>query len=44
MKHLADLAAQDGLDMRFDIAQSGNTLDGHRLVHFATAKGRCGEG
>jgi predicted DsbA family dithiol-disulfide isomerase len=44
MKHLTDVAAKDGLDMRFDIAQSGNTLDGHRLVHFATAKGGAAKG
>ena len=44
MKHLTDLAAKDGLDMRFDLAQSGNTLDGHRLVHFAAARGGPAKG
>jgi predicted DsbA family dithiol-disulfide isomerase len=37
---LADVAAADGLDMRFDLARGGNTFDGHRLVHLAHAHGR----
>jgi predicted DsbA family dithiol-disulfide isomerase len=37
---LADVAAADGLDMRFDLARGGNTFDGHRLVHRAHAHGR----
>jgi predicted DsbA family dithiol-disulfide isomerase len=36
---LADVAARDGLDMRFDLARGGNTFDGHRLVHLAAAHG-----
>jgi predicted DsbA family dithiol-disulfide isomerase len=36
---LADVAAADGLDMRFDLARGGNTFDGHRLVHLAEAHG-----
>jgi predicted DsbA family dithiol-disulfide isomerase len=33
-------AAGDGLEFRFDVARSGNTLDAHRLVHLAAAHGR----
>jgi predicted DsbA family dithiol-disulfide isomerase len=29
-----------GIDFRFDIAQSGNTFDGHRLLHLARDRGR----
>jgi predicted DsbA family dithiol-disulfide isomerase len=36
---LADVAAADGLDMRFDLARGGNTFDAHRLVHLAEAHG-----
>jgi predicted DsbA family dithiol-disulfide isomerase len=32
---LAQAAAQDGLELRFEQARSGNTFDGHRLVHLA---------
>ncbi|MDQ1696512.1 MAG: hypothetical protein QOJ03_1865 [Frankiaceae bacterium] len=34
-QNLADVAAADGLDMRFDLARGGNTFDAHRLVHLA---------
>jgi predicted DsbA family dithiol-disulfide isomerase len=34
-QNLADVAAGDGLDMRFDLTRGGNTFDAHRLVHFA---------
>jgi predicted DsbA family dithiol-disulfide isomerase len=33
-------AAKDGITMRFDIAQSGNTFDAHRLVHLAEQHGK----
>ena len=33
-------AAGEGLEFRFDVARSGNTLDAHRLVHLAAAHGR----
>jgi predicted DsbA family dithiol-disulfide isomerase len=36
-QNLADVAAGEGLDMRFDLAQGGNTFDAHRLVHLAEA-------
>jgi len=32
-------AAGDGLDFRLDAARSGNTFDGHRLVHLAAEHG-----
>jgi predicted DsbA family dithiol-disulfide isomerase len=32
-------AAADGLEFRFDRAQSGNTFDAHRMHHFAAARG-----
>jgi predicted DsbA family dithiol-disulfide isomerase len=38
-QRVADVAAGDGLDMRFDLARGGNTFDGHRLVHLAEAHG-----
>jgi predicted DsbA family dithiol-disulfide isomerase len=36
---LTDLAAEEGLEFRFDIAQPGNTFDAHRLVHLASDHG-----
>jgi predicted DsbA family dithiol-disulfide isomerase len=36
---LAEVAAGDGLDMRFDLARGGNTFDAHRLVHLAESHG-----
>jgi predicted DsbA family dithiol-disulfide isomerase len=38
-RKLADVAAADGIDMRFDLARGGNTFDAHRLVHLAEAHG-----
>src|SRR4051794_9176401 len=32
---LRDMAAGDGIDMRFDLTRGGNTFDGHRLLHLA---------
>ncbi|HEV7665245.1 MAG TPA: DsbA family oxidoreductase [Chloroflexota bacterium] len=32
---LVKLGAEDGLEYRFDISRSGNTFDGHRLLHLA---------
>lgn len=37
--HLAEVAATDGLDFRFDIARAGSTFDAHRLVHLAAEHG-----
>jgi predicted DsbA family dithiol-disulfide isomerase len=38
-QRLTDAAAGEGLPFRFDIARSGNTFDGHRLVHLAETRG-----
>jgi predicted DsbA family dithiol-disulfide isomerase len=38
-RKLADVAAGDGIDMRFDLSRGGNTFDAHRLVHLAEAHG-----
>jgi predicted DsbA family dithiol-disulfide isomerase len=32
-------AAQDGLDLRFDLARTGNTFDAHRVLHLAADRG-----
>jgi predicted DsbA family dithiol-disulfide isomerase len=37
--HMTSVAAAEGLSFRFDIARSGNTFDGHRLVHLAASLG-----
>jgi predicted DsbA family dithiol-disulfide isomerase len=34
---MAAMAAEDGLDMRFDRVRRGNTFDAHRLTHLAAA-------
>jgi predicted DsbA family dithiol-disulfide isomerase len=36
---LTEVAAGEGLDFRFDLARSGNTFDGHRVVHLAERHG-----
>jgi predicted DsbA family dithiol-disulfide isomerase len=36
---LTEMAAEEGLGFRFDLARSGNTFDGHRLVHLAAEHG-----
>ncbi len=33
---MTGVAAEEGLDFRFDIARSGNTFDAHRLLHLAS--------
>ena len=38
-RKLAEVAAGDGLDMRFDLARGANTFDAHRLVQLARARG-----
>jgi predicted DsbA family dithiol-disulfide isomerase len=38
-RHLAEVAAGDGLDMRSDLARGGNTFDAHRLVQLGKASG-----
>ena len=37
-RKLAEVAAGDGLDMRFDLARGANTFDAHRLVQLAKAQ------
>jgi predicted DsbA family dithiol-disulfide isomerase len=34
-QRLTDVAADEGLGFRFDVARSGNTFDAHRIVHLA---------
>ncbi len=36
---MVGVAAQDGLEFNFDIAQPGNTFDAHRLLHLAHQAG-----
>ncbi len=38
-QHLVDTAAGEGLELRFDIARSGLTFDGHRIIHLAAEHG-----
>ena len=38
-QQLRDMAAGDGLDMRFDLTRGGNTFDGHRLLQLAAEHG-----
>jgi predicted DsbA family dithiol-disulfide isomerase len=42
-QQLRDMAAADGLDMRFDLTRGGNTFDGHRLLQLAAEHGLQGE-
>jgi len=37
--HIVQLAAAEGLQLRFDVAQSGNTFDAHRMLHLAHERG-----
>lgn len=36
---ITSVAAEEGLDFRFEIARRGNTFDAHRLLHLALHKG-----
>ena len=38
-QQLVQTAAAEGLDFRFDIARSGLTFDGHRVIHLAAEHG-----
>jgi predicted DsbA family dithiol-disulfide isomerase len=38
-QRMTDVAAEDGLEFRFDRARGGNTFDAHRLLHLAAAHG-----
>ena len=39
---LREMAAGDGIDMRFDLTRGGNTFDGHRLLQLAVGHGLQG--
>src|SRR3984957_19112263 len=39
MTQLAETAAKDGLDFHLLTARSGNTFDGHRVLHLAAERG-----
>jgi predicted DsbA family dithiol-disulfide isomerase len=43
IERMVDTAAKDGITMRFDRAQPGNTFDAHRLVHLAGVASKAGE-
>jgi predicted DsbA family dithiol-disulfide isomerase len=38
-QRMTDVAADEGLEFRFDRARGGNTFDAHRLLHLAAAHG-----
>src|SRR3954447_5302146 len=38
-ERLTDLAAEEGVEFRFDRARPGNTFDAHRVVHLASVHG-----
>ena len=38
-QQLRDMAAGDGIDMRFDLTRGANTFDGHRLLQLAAEHG-----
>jgi predicted DsbA family dithiol-disulfide isomerase len=39
-QNVTDLAAEEGLEYRLDIARGGNTFSAHRLIHEAAVHGR----
>jgi len=39
MAHMTRTGAEEGLELNFDRARGGNTLDAHRMLHFAAAHG-----
>ncbi len=42
-RKMADIAAEDGLDLHFERLQCGSTFDAHRVLHLAQAHGLQGE-
>ena len=38
-QNLAEVAAGDGIEMRFEDVRGGNTFDAHRLIHLGAAHG-----
>ncbi|PZM93113.1 MAG: disulfide bond formation protein DsbA [Actinobacteria bacterium] len=43
LAHVTSAAKQSGLTLNFDRALTANTFDAHRLVHFATERGRASD-
>ncbi|MGA3122309.1 MAG: DsbA family oxidoreductase [Polyangiaceae bacterium] len=39
LRHLTEIAAAEGLDLRFDRIRPGNTFDAHRLIALARSRG-----
>jgi predicted DsbA family dithiol-disulfide isomerase len=39
IKRMTDVAAEDGLEFRFDKIRPGNTFDAHRVLHLAAERG-----
>jgi predicted DsbA family dithiol-disulfide isomerase len=42
MRHVEEVAAKDGLELRLATARAGNTLDAHRVIHMAAERGLQG--
>lgn len=42
-ERMAEAAAGEGLEMRFEVARRGNTFDAHRLLHLAADRGVQGQ-
>ena len=40
VQRMTDVAAEDGLEFRFDRIRTGNTFDAHRVIHFAKQHGK----
>jgi predicted DsbA family dithiol-disulfide isomerase len=38
-RHIEGIAAEDGLEIRFDVVRDGNTFDAHRILQLAAAQG-----
>ncbi|MBL4930549.1 DsbA family oxidoreductase [Clostridium paridis] len=43
MAHLVEKAKEVGLDLKYDTMINANTLDAHRLVHYASKDGKAAE-
>ena len=39
IQRMTDVAAADGLELRFDRVRSGNTFDAHRVMHLGAERG-----
>ena len=38
-RHIEEIAAENGVEVRFDVVRDGNTFDDHRILHLAAAQG-----